>query len=81
MSDEVELNEKGDGSERPSAERVTQWAELTPDEAIPLMRAAGWWNLPVAILLAEWALERADVNPAQAGGALAIATLFANENG
>jgi CHAT domain-containing protein/tetratricopeptide (TPR) repeat protein len=73
------MSDGGEDDDLPSAV-LSELFELSQEDAIAVLRRGGWWNVSVAMTLAEWALERAEVDAAQAERALTLARLIAAES-
>ena len=59
---------------------LAELVELPQADAVTLLQSGGWWTISVAMVLAEWALDRAEGDAAEAGRGLDLATLIAAEN-
>ena len=59
---------------------LAEVAELSEADAMARLRAGGWWHGAAGMVLAQWALDVAEGNVAQARHALTLATLIAAED-
>lgn len=72
------------GGEEPEglpAAVFVELVDLPEEQAVDRLLTMGWFTVSVAMQLAQWALERADIEPAQAARALALSTLLAADFG
>lgn len=62
------------------ADVLAELFELSEVDAIARLRAGGWWHGSAGMVLAEWALDAAEVNIAQTRHALTLATYIVEED-
>lgn len=74
------MSDGGEPANLPSTV-LSELVGLSQQEAVEVLRSGGWWTVSVAMVLAEWALERAEVDPAQSARSLALASLIAADHG